>query len=515
MLLIAVTSLCTRSAFADQSETTGRERPSVSARQAEIVYGPAIAGAEAMTEERVRSDATAIVRQATDDLSKRQDANLAAARAEMEREVREERAARIALEQQVRAAEAAVARQAERPAVNTARSGLVLTGFVQADGTMRQSSQDQLNPSTGVPLNQDRFSIRRARLRASVERTFVAGALEVDGNTTRGATARLIGAEASLRWPALLPETPPLAMLTIGLFKTPFGFEVLQSDRERLFMERSTAERGLFPGEYDAGVRLQGGWRFLRYALAVMNGEPLGEASFPGLDPNQRKDVVGRLGVDTHIGGLVSVAAGLSGLAGQGFHPGAPATKPAIIWQDRNEDGQFQSNEIQLAPGVAPTVGQSFARHGLGADLQIRLSLPGWGDTIGYVEGYVAKNLDRGILPADPYALISTSYGPVARDMREIGWYTALTQDVGSHATIGVRYDFYNPDRDSAGRALGVQVPESFSYHTWAFTAALRAPAGRLIAEVDINRNHLGRDLGGNPTNLRDNAVVVRGEVKF
>ena len=115
--------------------------------------------------------------------------------------------------------------------------------------------------------------IRRARLRTVLDKTYVAGALEFDGNTVNGSTARIVGAEASLKYPGER-GAPPLLMATIGLFKIPFGFEVGQSDRERLFLERSTAEHGLFPGEYDAGLRLQGAWRFTRYAFAVMDGEP-------------------------------------------------------------------------------------------------------------------------------------------------------------------------------------------------------------------------------------------------
>lgn len=480
------------------------------------VYGPS----PAVTEEQVTATATQITKKAADDLAKVQDENLATVMAEMKRQAddqRQELEARLrAAEEVVGRQDAVIARLGEVPRIGTARAGLLLTGFVQADGAIRQSSQDQANPSTGAPLNQDRVSIRRARLRAVLERTYVAGALELDGNTTRGATARLIGAEASLRWPGPSATDPTLAMVTIGLFKTPFGFEVLQSDRDRLFMERSTAERGLFPGEYDAGMRLQGGWRFLRYVVGVMNGEPLGESgSFAGLDPNHHKDIVGRLGVDTPVTPSVAVSAGLSGLVGKGFHPGTSASKPSLIWQDRNEDGQFQTSEIQLAPGVSPTSAQSFGRHALGADLQVMVAIAGLGAASAFLEGYLAENLDRGILPADPYALVSTSYGPVARNMREIGWYLGLTQDLGAHATVGVRYDYYNPDRDSADRVLGAQVPSSFSYHTWALAAALRAPAGRLIAEVDLNRNHLGRDASGAPTNLRDNAFLIRGEVKF
>jgi len=223
--------------------------PSTAGQKPGPVYGPS----PAVTEEQVTATATQITKKAADDLAKAQDENLATVMAEMKRQADDQRQD---LEARLRAAEEAVGRQdaiiarlAEVPRIGTARAGLSLTGFVQADGAIRQSSQDQANPSTGAPLNQDRISIRRARLRALLERTYVAGALELDGNTTRGATARLISAEASLRWPGPSATDPTLAMVTIGLFKTPFGFEVLQSDRDRLFMERSTAERGLFPGE--------------------------------------------------------------------------------------------------------------------------------------------------------------------------------------------------------------------------------------------------------------------------
>ena len=51
----------------------------------------------------------------------------------------------------------------------------------------------------------------------------------------------------------------------------------------------------LFPGRRDLGAKLSGSWSFLRYAVAVMNGNPLGDASLPGRDPNRAKDVVGTL----------------------------------------------------------------------------------------------------------------------------------------------------------------------------------------------------------------------------
>jgi hypothetical protein len=434
-------------------------------------------------------------------------ANIAALRAELETE----RAIRLREEAELRAqvetlAVSASAQQAS-PTVAAARAGLSLTGFAQNDFAIRQSAQDQLGP-TGAPLNEDRFLIRRARVKAAIDRYWVAGAVEFDGNTVNGPTARILDVEASLKVPPVKGDPLPIAMGTIGAFKIPFGFEVGQSDRDRLFLERSLSERALFPGEYDLGARIQGGWRFVRYAVAAMNGEPAGEkGGFPYRDPNRAKDYIFRVGVDTPIVNSSWIAGGVSGLWGKGFHPGTPATKPTLQWVDRNADGALQSSEITVVPGTSAVPSQNFTRYGYGLDARLGGSIPHLGPTVVYVEYYKAKNLDRAILPADPIAF--------GREYRELGYYVALTQDLGSHAAAGIRYDFYNPDADSINQVMGAAIPTAMAYETWSFTAALKAPSGRLIAEFDLNRNHNGRDMLGMPTNLRDDAFTIRGEVSF
>lgn len=425
--------------------------------------------------------------------------------AEMERDRKLQAGTQSSLAAQVDAL-STQARQAP-PTPLTARLGLSFTGFMQADwGVWNQLSQDQLSPS-GAPLNQSDIFIRRARLRAALDRSWVAGLIEFDGNTVNGPQARVIGAEASLKWPPERGPNLPLIMATVGLFKIPFGFEVGQSDRERLFLERSIAEHAFFPGEYDAGARLMGGWRFARYSLAVMNGEPIGERTFPMRDPNSAKDFVGRVGIDTPLASRVWVAGGFSGLSGKGFHAGTAATKAVVQWNDVNGNGVFDNGEVTVLPGSAAVPSQNFSRFAYGADLRLGLETPRLGSTIFYGEVYWAKNLDRGILPADPVAF--------GRDYRELGLYAGLTQDLGSHATVGVRYDFYNPDADSVNQVMGATTPTALSYQTVAFAAALRAPSGRLIAELDLNTNHNGRDLQGNPANLAANAFTLRGEISF
>ena len=126
----------------------------------------------------------------------------------------------------------------------------------------RQDSVDQLDGATGQPLNETRVVMRRARLRAEAEATYVGATVEIDGNTVQGTQVRLLGGEAWLQWPQRQGSLPYLRA-PVGMFKIPFGREVLQYDPERLFLERTQIIRAPFPGAYARGPRLGGGWALL------------------------------------------------------------------------------------------------------------------------------------------------------------------------------------------------------------------------------------------------------------
>jgi hypothetical protein len=292
----------------------------------------------------------------------------------------------------------------------------------------------------------------------------------------------------------------------MGLFRIPFGREVPQDDRYRPFMERSTAARALFPGEADLGARLSGGWHFIRYALAVMNGQPLGSNAFAGLDPNHQKDILGRVGVEQSLD-KVDFVGGISGLRGTGFHAGQQASKSTVQWNDSNENNQLTTDEIKGVPGTPASPSSNFTRLAFGADASLSARFSSLIRTTLAAEFYLASDLDRAIMPADPK-------GTAGRDFRELGYYVALVQEYGRWR-LGVRYDYYNPDQDS-NKLLDINpVLTDASYSTLAVVAACTAPWGRLLVEYDRNHNHLGIDAKGLPTNLDDNAVLVRGEVSF
>jgi hypothetical protein len=450
-----------------------------------------------------------------------------------------ERKARQALEARVDRQESAAAtegRQGEPGQVPLA--GIQVSGYVHFDWILfRQSSQDELKQD-GQPLNEDRFVLRRARLRAERDYGLFHGAVEIDANTISGLQVRPMNAEASFKWPARRPyprtywavdpsakrvgaepraaaeaappppTSEPWFMVTAGLFRTPFGFEVAESERDRPWLERSTMSNALFPLSFDLGLRIAGGFGFVRYAFAVMNGDPIGERTFPGRDPSKSKDLVFRVGGASAVTDAIQIEGGVSAVTGRGFHQGQPASKDVLQWQDSNADGVVdQITEVTVIPGSPATPSQPFKRFAVGADLRLTIRLPTLGDL--HLRGEVvrASNLDRGLYVSDP--IVST------RDLRQLGYYVGASQEITRWALVGVRYDRYDPDADAREQEPFVLVPRDSSMSTWSFSAAGRTRVARLVAQYDHRTNAFGRDASGRPTTLADDSFTLRAEVRF
>ena len=211
----------------------------------------------------------------------------------------DEQDARIdALEKQLKALKSAEApktepkKPAEAPATTAPADGpWKVSGYLQAQYEFHQDSEDQLQQG-GVLLNQNRFLLRRTRLKVLRDWQYGSMMVELDANTVKGAAIGLQHAEISLAYRN--QDYTPLVQVTLGLFDNPFGREVLESPRDRPFMERSLASRGFFPAEPDLGVRVSGQAAWFRYSVAVVNGQPLGDRlGFALQDPNAHRGRAG------------------------------------------------------------------------------------------------------------------------------------------------------------------------------------------------------------------------------
>ncbi|WP_394847790.1 hypothetical protein LZC95_10045 [Pendulispora brunnea] len=188
--------------------------------------------------------------------------------------------------------------------------------------------------------------------------------------------------------------------------------------------------------------------------------------------------------------------------------------------------------EIQVIGGTAATPSERFSRFALGADLRVSADVPWLGELSVRGEIVRAKNLDRGLWAADPVA--------AGRDLREVGYYVDLLQEVTPYGIVGVRYDRYDPDADASEQSGVRLVARDISASTWSVMAAVRykpvalgrSKGGELLAATDIGlprmfyaarcivqydhrTNALGRDASGAPATLADDSLTLRGEVSF
>jgi hypothetical protein len=387
-----------------------------------------------------------------------------------------------------------------------------VTGYVQGEYQTNRASEDELAQG-GVPLNRDRFVLRRARVRIDGDYKYAALQLEADGNTSRGPQLRILHAFGTLKLPGKDPKGVPIAALQVGLFDTPFGYELVEWPRTRWFMERTTASQAFFPGEPDLGAGVHGGLSFVRWSIAAMNGEPLeSRVGFPGLTPRAAKDVVFKLGVETKPREDLAVSGHVSGLRGKGFHAGTDGTKGTVQWKDANEDGAIQPVELSGVPATAPVPSQLFERWAVGADLQAKLTTR-LGATQVYGEVVLAKNMDRGMFVADP---IVTSI-----DSRELAFYAGVVQEITRWGVAGFRFDHYDPNSDAFDKRGGKLLPTSQAIDTFSPLVGLRLPdpsgidRARLLLQYDFVRDKLARDERGLPTDMKNDVLTLRLQVSL
>jgi hypothetical protein len=293
-----------------------------------------------------------------------------------------------------------------------------LAGYVQGRYEWHADSSDTIDAS-GNSQVKSQFLVRRGRLKATYDGANTEYLLQIDATPSGVA---LEDAEATFvdTW------TPIQARLTVGQFKWPFGYEVLQSDADREMPEPARVIGTLFPGARDRGLRLTGHHGWLHVAAALVNGNvPNGP-----VDRNGFKDLVGRVGGD--FGWIVG---GLSGYYGRRLDARA-ATPFTTVWTDKNGDKMLTPDEVTNTP-ARPASYQSFGLLRLGADLQTYLDVPVLGGLALKGEFIYAKDSNRaeGATAANP-----------CLDRTQLGWIVTAVQSLGRYAGLVVRLDSFDPN---------------------------------------------------------------------
>ncbi len=402
----------------------------------------------------------------------------------------------------------ALAQEAD-PALHWQRGALrgTVSAYLQAELQLHAESETAVSADGRSLLQFDRFLLRRANVYADVRGPWFDLVLETTANTVNGPVFGLAQAYGTLRWPRDPTDDPPRAALSVGLLRAPFGWQNRVGAREWGFTEPTLAVRAMFPGQSDLGARVHGALAWLRYDVAVMNGHPIGDRSFPLLAPSGPQDIVGRVGVAVRSASReTAFEAGVSALWGRGFDAGSPATPDTIAYRDVNQTGVLDPANLVLVPGHPAVPAQSFSRWALGLDAVVRARPHRRWRFMAFAEAVVAQDLDRAVAVADP-----VTTGVAAR---EVGWAVGTVHTLFDHAVVGVRVDGYDPNADFLAPQAGRLVPASQAYVTASVLVGYALDAtNRVVLPYDHIADHLAVDAAGRPTDLHNDAFTARLQV--
>lgn len=275
-------------------------------------------------------------------------------------------------------------------------SHIKLAGFVQGRFEWHGDAEDGLN-ARNKPQQTTQFLVRYGRLKTTVTYDLAEMSLEIDA-TPKGVSVK--EAEASL----IEPWSGYDMKLTVGQFKVPFGYDVLQPVRERQMAERTIVTKALFPGEYDRGLRFKAGFGKLKLVAAVINGNGSEDALYPGVEQNAFKDVVGRVGFDAKF-----LVLGLSGYYGKFLDTTA--------------------GNASATPAVLPTWTE-YTKSRVGFDAQT------------YVEDPLGKLALKGEV------IFGREEGADA-----LGFWAMVSQGLGKDVNVFGRFEWYDGDLDAADDA--------------------------------------------------------------
>jgi hypothetical protein len=280
----------------------------------------------------------------------------------------------------------------------------------------------------GITTNNDYFRIRRARLKIELEPVESARLVfEIDPNlaggidSATGTPARNVEADGIAHW-----SEDAETVFGMGIFKIPYGWEVLQSDADRPFIERSWWEQNATPGEFDTGAKAYTTAldHRLTVNLAAVNGTTEGEKTF-SLLPSLTNGKSGVARVNYNFG-IFDI--GTSGYYGQGA-------------------------EVS----IASLAFKEFPREAWNLEAGLHHHFLAMGQTRLLGEFNMGQNMDRGVkygalgLPGLP-ATANIPNGSVT-NRNEIGGFVRLEQDITRWATLAFRWDYYSPDTSITNNA--------------------------------------------------------------
>ncbi len=371
-----------------------------------------------------------------------------------------------------------------------------VSGYVQ---TQWQVGDSLATPNVGTVLEPSssmisRIGIRRGRLKLDYNRGIADVVFSLD-LTERG--VHIKDAYLALSLPSLGSSS-----LTVGLFSTPFGYEVCYSSSKRESPERSAIVRTLFPGERNVGLNLalqaskNSGWYPLKMELALLSGNGISS------DADNSLDLLARLSAEkSFLSEHLSV-----GLALSGYWGSVPQGTVSHVYKVSDSSYERVGLLVAGSRGRVP-------RRYRGVDLQGRLRTA-WGET------RLISEVIFGIQPALEGGSKSVVGDNLPKDDLYIrpflGGYAQLTQTIGkSPCSVVGKYEWYDPNREfpfGAAKNSGDRAASTWGVGIlWDFSSSLR-----LLAYYQQDWSEQKQQtVEGQWMLLRDQMGTIRLQYKF
>jgi hypothetical protein len=339
---------------------------------------------------------------------------------------------------------------------------LKFSGYVQGRFVYQDPDYDEADAEVKLSEGFSRFTVRRARLKATYGGDLGQLVLQIDASPTGVA---LRDAEATL----FIPGTEKNMSLTLGQMKVPFSYEVLQSSTDREFPERSRAVASLIAGERDRGLRFSGKFGVVRVLAGFFDGNGVGNSGFVGVDNDKEKDLIGRLSFD-----LKWLTGGVSGWYGTTLGKRTGANPDATR--------------------------KAYKRTRIGADAQLSLDLVPVGATAvkaEYIAGktYQRNNVEQFDLPAS-------------------GWWAMVVQNLGASNAVALRYDYFDFENGRSPTESGSRLGSNNAIGTLGI-AAIRnfGEAVKVTAAYEVPVTATAE--AGTAEDPSDNLFTVQLQVRY
>ena len=403
-------------------------------------------------------------------------------------------------------------------------SGWVQTQFQLADQTGIETYAGGSNFNANVD---DRFSVRRGRLKAIYDNGFSLYNIQIDISERNVQIREMFVKLSDHKWKAF--------RLTTGIFNRPFGYEISQSSSVRETPERARMSQTLFFTERDLGTWLQfqaptsSKFHFLKLDAAVVSGTGITNVNNLGAsvadaskntqnntsggnDFDFQKDFIGRIsGEKTNKSQKVTVSGGLS------YYYGGYRTGNKQIWKNSSSHAGFDCDSS------LSNVGTIVKRIHYGADFQLTIDNP-----LGLTT--LRGEFIMGQMPGLGYRTYNST--PYSQPLTPIyyrnfnGAYFYFVQRFGkSKHTIVVKYDWYDPNVNVKGTQIGAAGSNTSAtdvrFDTWGFGYLYNLDANvKLSVYYDMVKNESTLISNADPRkdfskDIKDNVLTLRIQYKF